>query len=55
MVIDVGWLVLATAAWLRSETLRTRRVDAAIARDVRAAADIQPRPGVMAADKEQVT
>ena len=37
MIIDAGWLALAAAAWFRSEQIRTRRVDAAIAAQLAAA------------------
>ena len=35
MVIDTGWLALACAAWLRSDRVKTRRLDAQIARSLR--------------------
>jgi cytochrome c oxidase assembly factor CtaG len=37
MIIDAGWLALATAAWFRSESVKARRVDGEIARQIAAA------------------
>jgi len=36
MIIDAGWLVVAVAAWLRADQVRTRRVDAEIRRQLAA-------------------
>jgi putative copper resistance protein D len=42
MIIDAGWLALATAGWFRGESVKSRRADAQIAREIAAA---QHRPG----------
>jgi cytochrome c oxidase assembly factor CtaG len=36
MLIDAGWVTLAAHAWLRSEETKGRRVDAVLARELRA-------------------